>query len=1129
MCSGAMAQYCLPTYSTGCTYGDGLTLFQLGTINQTITCTAWYHDYTALTTNLTIGNAYTITMQAGYAGTYVNIYIDYNHNNTFDASELIGQIDCAASATNYTINFTVPGTALSGNTRLRALTEWYAYPSGPCTAQTYGNCEDFTVNLLSAATPPTVTTTAATAITTTGGTLNGTVNANGSSTTVTFQYGLTVAYGSTITAAQSPVTGTTAIAVSGVISGLTPCTLYHYRAVGVNAGGTTNGSDMTFTTTCAAPTVVTMAATAITAASATLNGTVNANNSASTTSFDYGLTVAYGTNIAGVPVNVSGSAATAVTGAIAGLLPNTLYHYRINGVNGIGTTNGTDMTFTTSQIPPTVVTTAATGVNATIATLNGTVNANNLSSTVTFNYGLTVAYGTTVPGVPATVNGTTTTNVSANLTGLTSNTTYHYRVSAVNSAGASNGNDMTFTTVCNTAGNAGAITGPAQVCNGGTGYVYSVAAITNANTYNWTLPFGAIITAGANTNTITVSFPNLSYSGNITVYGVGCAGNGSPSNMIVTVNAAATPTLTGPMSTCISSGGNVYTTEAGKTNYVWTISGGIITAGGTATSNTATVTWSTVGIQTLSVNYNNAAGCPGLAPATVNVNVNPLPVPIITGNANPCSGFSTVYTTQTGMSGYIWAPSAGGTIVSGQGTSSVTILWNTTGSQSICATYTNANGCTNSSPSCYAVTVKQSPAPTISGTNNLCVNSGYYTYTTEAGMTGYSWNISSGGTILFGGTTNAITVNWTAAGSQSISVNYTNGNGCASPSAVNFAVTVTATPGPAGTISGPASVCEGGTNYVYSVATIPNTHSYMWTVPTGATIVSGQYSNTITVNYAIGASSGNITVYGNSMCGNGATSPAFPVTVNLLPSSAGTITGPSALCQGVTGINYSVPLITNATGYMWTVPAGATIINGSNTNNITVNFSMVAVSGNITVYGTNSCGNGTVSPNFALTVLVTPQTPVITNIGLTLTSDAPSGNQWYLNGTMIPGATAQNYVATQNGAYWDIVTLNGCSSAASNTINISEVGLNTNQGAGIVVYPVPNDGKFTVSITSVSTSTYSLSVLNNLGVEVYLQRDVTVTGTIDKVIDLRPVPSGIYTLIIRNSENQVIRKIIVNR
>ena len=1132
LCSGAMAQYCQPTYSYGCPDGDGVTLFQLNTINQTITCTgspSWYHDFTAVSTNLTIGNIYTITLQVGFSGTYVNVYIDYNHNSTFDASELIGQVVGSSTATNYNITFTVPGTALTGSTRLRALTEWDGYPSGPCGSQTYGNCEDFTVNLQGSATPPTVTTTAATAVTTTTATLNGTVNANGTSTTVTFQYGLTIAYGSTVTAAQSPVTGSTATAVSAALAGLTPCTLYHYRCVGVSSAGTTNGNDMTFTTLCAAPTVVTMPASAITGNTATLNGTVNANNSASTTSFDYGLTIAYGTNIPGVPLNVSGSTATAITGAISGLLPNTLYHYRINGVNGIGTTNGSDMTFTTSLIAPTVVTVAASGVNTSMATLNGTVNANNLSTTVTFNYGLTVAYGTTVPGVPATVTGTTITNVLANLTGLTSNTTYHYRVSGVNGVGTSNGNDMTFTTVCAVAGPAGTISGPGQVCNGGTGYFYSVPIIANASGYNWTLPFGGMITSGANTNSIIVNYGNPSYSGNISVYGIGCAGNGSPSYLAVNVNANPVPTITGPNPVCTGNPGNVYTTQSGMSNYIWTVIGGVITAGGTTSSTTATVTWNTAGTESISVNYNNAAGCPGLQATTYLVTVNPLPVPVITGNANPCTALPTVYSAQTGMSAYNWTVSAGGSITGGGGTSSITVVWTTTGAQTVSLVFTSQNGCTNTIPTSYGVTVKQGPSPTISGSNNLCVNSGYYNYTTQAGMTGYTWNISSGGTIISGGTTNTLTVNWIASGSQSVSVNYSNSNGCAAPSPTTYSVNVTDLPGPAGSISGPASVCEGGTGYVYTVATIPNTHSYIWTLPTGATIVTGLYTNSITVNYALGASSGNITVYGNSSCGNGAASPPFPVTVTLLPVAAGTIIGPTTLCQGATGIGYTVPAITNATGYTWTFPAGASIVGGANTNSVTVDFSMFAVSGNITVYGTNNCGNGTVSPSLALTMLITPQTPIITNIGTILTSDAPAGNQWYYQGNIIPGATSQTDTATQNGIYWDVVTLNGCSSAPSNQIDIFQVGINPDQGSAISVYPVPNDGLFTLSITRASTGSYTLSVLDNLGVEVYFQKVVSVIGTINKVIDLRPIPSGLYTLIIRNNDNQVVRKILVNK
>ena len=173
--------------------------------------------------------------------------------------------------------------------------------------------------------------------------------------------------------------------------------------------------------------------------------------------------------------------------------------------------------------------------------------------------------------------------------------------------------------------------------------------------------------------------------------------------------------------------------------------------------------------------------------------------------------FPAVYSAQTGMSAYNWTTSVGGNITAGDGASSVTVVWNTTGVQTVFLTFTNTNGCTNMIPASYGVTVKQGPSPTITGTNNLCVNSGYYNYTTQAGMTGYTWNISSGGIIICGGTTNIVTVNWTASGSQSVSVNYSNSNGCAAPSPTTYSVNVTDLPGPAGSISGPASVCEGGT------------------------------------------------------------------------------------------------------------------------------------------------------------------------------------------------------------------------------------------------------------------------------------------------------------------------------
>ncbi|MCX6875987.1 MAG: cadherin-like beta sandwich domain-containing protein [Verrucomicrobia bacterium] len=97
--------------------------------------------------------------------------------------------------------------------------------------------------------PPAATTQSASAIADFGATLNGTMSANGASTTVSFQYGLTKSYGATVAATPATVTGTTVTAVAASIGSLTFGTTYHYRVVATSQYGTTLGDDMTFTTT----------------------------------------------------------------------------------------------------------------------------------------------------------------------------------------------------------------------------------------------------------------------------------------------------------------------------------------------------------------------------------------------------------------------------------------------------------------------------------------------------------------------------------------------------------------------------------------------------------------------------------------------------------------------------------------------------------------------------------------------------------------------------------------------------------------------------------------------------------------------------------------------------------------
>ncbi len=293
---------------------------------------------------------------------------------------------------------------------------------------------------------PTVSTDAATDVTTTSSTLRATVNPNGLSATVKFQYGTTTSYGSETIAMPSPITGANAISVSTALTGLASGVIFHYRAVATNSAGTTNGADQIFVTG-AAPMVTTNAATEVGTNSATLNGMVNPNGLSTSIRFQYGTTASYGDEITATPSPASGVGAVAVKATLSTLIPNTLYHYRLVGENNTGITHGDDQTFTTTNLPlPTVTTNEATNITSISITLNGTVNPNNLSTTVMFEYGMSTSYGNQISATPSPVNGAATIAVSSRLTGLLPNTSYHYRVVATNNAGRTEGANRSFTT-----------------------------------------------------------------------------------------------------------------------------------------------------------------------------------------------------------------------------------------------------------------------------------------------------------------------------------------------------------------------------------------------------------------------------------------------------------------------------------------------------------------------------------------------------------------------------------------------------------------------------------------------------------------------------------------------------------
>ena len=251
-----------------------------------------------------------------------------------------------------------------------------------------------------------------------------------------------------------------------------------------------------------------------------------------------------------------------------------------------------------------------------------------------------------------------------------------------------------------------------RVCIGSQAYALDLPAGIAGSTYTWTLSGGGAIVSGNGTYSITVNWTTA--GGPYTLTGVRNDGNcdSPPQSVAVTVIPLPTPNVTGPTPVCLNSTGNVYTTPASGNNFNWVVSAnGSITAGGTASDNTVTVTWNSgvTGTVAVTENVGGASGCS--VTNTLNVTVNTLPVPTITGPTPICAATTTnVYTTEAGMTGYAWTVSAGGTITAGGTPTSntVTVTWNTAGAQTVSVNYTNGS-CIAAAATVFNVTINALP------------------------------------------------------------------------------------------------------------------------------------------------------------------------------------------------------------------------------------------------------------------------------------------------------------------------------------------------------------------------------------------------------------------------------------
>jgi len=241
------------------------------------------------------------------------------------------------------------------------------------------------------------------------------------------------------------------------------------------------------------------------------------------------------------------------------------------------------------------------------------------------------------------------------------------------------------------------------------------------------------------------------------------------------------------------------------------------------------------------------------------------------------------------------------------------------------------------------------------------------------------------------------------------------------------------------------------------------------------------------------------------------------------PSQPDAIVGSESSCVGSIQ-TYSV---TNVPGiiYTWQVPAGWVINSGGTSNAITVTVG--SASGIVLVLPSNAFGIGPAQFR-SVTVNAIPSTPVISQVENLLLSDGITGNQWYKNDTLIAGATEASYELTANGTYFCIVTIHGCLSDTSNRLNIFDLGIDKHSATEFTIYPVPNEGLFTILTDLSPAEKYNLRLINNLGIPVYELSDRMASGNDVIEIDASSLPSGMYVLQFMTSERKIAQKMMIH-
>ncbi|WP_201983294.1 T9SS type A sorting domain-containing protein [Hymenobacter rubidus] len=580
-----------------------------------------------------------------------------------------------------------------------------------------------------------------------------------------------------------------------------------------------------------------------------------------------------------------------------------------------------------------------------------------------------------------------------------------------------------------------------------------------------------------------------------------CPGTATAS---VTIMAAPSAAFAYSSSTLCASGGSAVPTVTGTAGGTFTSATGLSI---NATTGSIDLTASTAG--TYVVTYTVGSGCTATATATVTITTAPVATfsyPVSSycaaaqGNVAPVFGSGASAGTFSAPTGLI-INSATGVVNLAASQAGTYLVTNTIPASGSCAATVATASLTLSAPP--VATLATSGATTICQGTSVLLTAG-------GGGTGATYQFLLNGQPIAAATT--ATYSASAAGSYAVVV--TSAGGC---SATSPATTVTLNPATSAAFSYPATgYCLSSPVSTPSITgttggTFASTTGLNLNAATGAINPAASTPGTYTVTYSVGG-----------VCPSSSTAT---VTISA-PASAAFSYASSSLCATGSAVptlatGASAGTFSSTTGLTLNTATGAITLSSSAPGTYTVTN---------TVSNAGACGIATSTATVTINAL--PARPTVSaqynGPTTTLTSSAATGNQWYLNGVLIPGATGTTYVvnsAAQLGTYTVVSTsAQGCASPASAPLVVTATARQL-ADAALQVYPNPTpDGKLTLELGNVHQSV-QLTVLNAVGQVVYRQL-LPAASTTPQPLDLSQLPTGVYLLRAASADGTATRRFV---